>query len=628
MAIQTINTGETAPVVLDKLNGNFTDLDDRVETLEGQTAPDLTGITTDDIAEGDTNKYASNTTIDARITAAKGAVNGIADLDSTGRLPIARLPESYVNGGNVTGPTSTNIGRIVKFSDAEGTIAETTINEAQAANAISNSHTHANKANLDNYNPANFEAAGSITTHNADATAHGGNIGKIKVSDTDTTPARLISKLVAGTNVQITQNNTGGNETITISATEGAGGSGDMTKALYDANDDGRIDEAALLNDGAGNSVTPQEAKAAVTATGKVKVNSTDTADYLVNQLASELFEVVDGVVTIKGAATAEDNTSLMYKNSSFGFYNNGGASNVGYIDLSPAGAMLPLTDGATLIDQYETTTAKRNMQPLEFAADKPYYAEWSGILPDDASGSFSAKVYWEGLGTVASTCESAWTESVASGVTSATDTGKVGTNCAKLTVGDAVAANTILATTVISGANLTDSKKFSFWVKSSVNIASGALKLIVSKSANCATEDGYVTVGALTANTWTRVDASVSGVVTTGNIISIGIKQTTDIGASVLYIDDVRWQGYVVFAIQKLPVIEYSSFDGAWSTAVTVTDISAIGQLNITPASGLLYATAGGMLFIRLSNDTTATAYADTSAVRVYGVRITYNIA
>jgi hypothetical protein len=47
---------------------------------------------------------------------------------------------------------------------------------------------------------------------------------KVKVSSADTTTGYLEEKIVAGTNITITKNNAGGNETLTISSTGGSGG--------------------------------------------------------------------------------------------------------------------------------------------------------------------------------------------------------------------------------------------------------------------------------------------------------------------------------------------------------------------------------------------------------------------
>lgn len=46
---------------------------------------------------------------------------------------------------------------------------------------------------------------------------------KAKVSSTDTTADYLISKILAGTGISVTQSNAGGNETLTIASTGGSG---------------------------------------------------------------------------------------------------------------------------------------------------------------------------------------------------------------------------------------------------------------------------------------------------------------------------------------------------------------------------------------------------------------------
>lgn len=46
---------------------------------------------------------------------------------------------------------------------------------------------------------------------------------KVKIDSTDTTPGYLIDKILAGTNITITENNIGGNETLTINSSGGGG---------------------------------------------------------------------------------------------------------------------------------------------------------------------------------------------------------------------------------------------------------------------------------------------------------------------------------------------------------------------------------------------------------------------
>ena len=56
-------------------------------------------LTTQDILEN-INLYFTNVRADARITAQKGVIDGIASLDSTGKVPISQLPS--ISGGGIT----------------------------------------------------------------------------------------------------------------------------------------------------------------------------------------------------------------------------------------------------------------------------------------------------------------------------------------------------------------------------------------------------------------------------------------------------------------------------------------------------------------------------------------------
>jgi hypothetical protein len=54
-------------------------------------------LTTDNIAEGDTNEYYTDAKADARITAQKGVNNGLATLGSDGKIPLEQLQQVIVN---------------------------------------------------------------------------------------------------------------------------------------------------------------------------------------------------------------------------------------------------------------------------------------------------------------------------------------------------------------------------------------------------------------------------------------------------------------------------------------------------------------------------------------------------
>lgn len=139
--------------------------------------------------------------------------------------------------------------------------------------------------------------------------------------------------------------------------------------------------------------------------------------------------------------------------------------------------------------------------------------------------------------------CEDAWNEFTAANVTSSLDAAvfMTGAGSAKISVGSAVIANTLLATEVITSVNLRTRTHLHLWIRSTVAAASGDLQILLDDSASCATPVYTLNVPALAANVWTRVSLPMTHPVTTDvSMISLGIKMVTDLGAFDINIDDV----------------------------------------------------------------------------------------
>lgn len=144
---------------------------------------------------------------------------------------------------------------------------------------------------------------------------------------------------------------------------------------------------------------------------------------------------------------------------------------------------------------------------------------------------------------TVIENCEDAWNESdPVTGVTVSADGAvfKVGTNSAKMAVG-ATAAVGILATEAISSTPLTAYTHVSMWIRSSIATTAGQLQFLIDNTAACASPLETIDIPALAANTWTVVLLPLSDPDALTAVISLGVKQTADLGAFNLYLDDVR---------------------------------------------------------------------------------------
>jgi len=141
--------------------------------------------------------------------------------------------------------------------------------------------------------------------------------------------------------------------------------------------------------------------------------------------------------------------------------------------------------------------------------------------------------------------CEDAWDEQAVAGVTSEADTGDkmVGSASAKLTMTDGAAAG-VLASEVVSlvGNDLDNYNRINLWVKSSIDVAADQLQILLDDTANCASPVATINLPALTANTWTLLTLTTdfSGC-TALTIISVGVKQVSDLGAFTLWLDEIR---------------------------------------------------------------------------------------
>ena len=141
--------------------------------------------------------------------------------------------------------------------------------------------------------------------------------------------------------------------------------------------------------------------------------------------------------------------------------------------------------------------------------------------------------------------CEDAWNEQVITGVTSELDTEdkKVGDGSVKLTM-TADAGIGVLASEVVSlvGNTLDDYVQLILWVKSSINVAANQLQILLDDTANCASPVATINLPDLYADQWMRclITADFSGC-TALTIISVGVKQVSDLGAFTLWLDDLR---------------------------------------------------------------------------------------
>jgi len=137
--------------------------------------------------------------------------------------------------------------------------------------------------------------------------------------------------------------------------------------------------------------------------------------------------------------------------------------------------------------------------------------------------------------------CDTAWTAGTNVTATADTSFKKEGTASAKLVVASGAAAGGILGYGTISSLDLSDCDYVEFWLYSSIALAAGELDLVLSASAAIAATTESIDVPATTAARWTRHVVALANPHSDTAIISVGLVNTTDVGACTLYIDDIE---------------------------------------------------------------------------------------
>ncbi len=114
------------------------------------------------------------------------------------------------------------------------------------------------------------------------------------------------------------------------------------------------------------------------------------------------------------------------------------------------------------------------------------------------------------------------------------------GNQSLKLTIASGASAGDFITDSITSK----DISKYDYiemWVKSTVATSSGNLKLLLDNSASCASPLETLSLPALTADTWTYCRMALSSPELDTAIISVGFEYDSDLGACVVWIDDIK---------------------------------------------------------------------------------------
>ena len=115
------------------------------------------------------------------------------------------------------------------------------------------------------------------------------------------------------------------------------------------------------------------------------------------------------------------------------------------------------------------------------------------------------------------------------------------GNSANKFVLAAGLGATDIIASDNISSLDLSGYDTVEFWIKSSVALTAGQLRLRLSASASAAATTEELAIPVTAANTWTRHQVALANPQSDTAIISVGVIHTSDIGAATVWLDEVR---------------------------------------------------------------------------------------
>ena len=135
--------------------------------------------------------------------------------------------------------------------------------------------------------------------------------------------------------------------------------------------------------------------------------------------------------------------------------------------------------------------------------------------------------------------CEDVWVAGTGASAISVV-TGKVGTYCVRDTT-TTLGAAALMMTEIIAPGTLAAYDGVYFWYRSSVNQTAGDTALLLDDTALCATPLEVLSLPALTAATWKQCFIRFADPSLLTAIISVGLRQVTDLADGTFDIDDVE---------------------------------------------------------------------------------------
>lgn len=201
---------------------------------------------------------------------------------------------------------------------------------------------------------------------------------------------------------------------------------------------------------------------------------------------------------------------------------------------------------------------------------------------------------------TVLTTVDGAGGWAMSANVTGAAETAdfKEGAAALTLTVASGFGTGLIASEDLGSTVDLSAHFAASLWIKSGTTLAAGVLELVLDDSAGCGSPEESLTIGALTASTWSQPRINVSDASALTAVACVGITAASDPGAVTLQLDPLQGPPEV----QSLQIAMNNTIPTKGITFIQTVDSNSDGLLSdeVSPSHHMIVSYLDHDLLVR----------------------------
>lgn len=215
-------------------------------------------------------------------------------------------------------------------------------------------------------------------------------------------------------------------------------------------------------------------------------------------------------------------------------------------------------------------------------------YDKYEYPIPTGFVGIYSVeRVSKIAMGETLSDCDSEWTGGTNATVSLDTEIMRTGSACNKIVVASGATTNEIIAHKTITSADCSNYDTIEFWFRSSVALSAADYAFCLDNTAACASPLETISLPAITANTWTKVQLTMANPVSDTGIVSIGLKQVVDKNALTICIDEVKILKAASRVFTEIPTNYWSVNKDDFTFKLTSEGLSSCGADAVLRLSG-----------------------------------------